>query len=75
VLARAHDPRAAEWLARAHNALQAHAANLLEPALRYGFLNNIPHHREIVAAWAKRMDAQSSQAASEVENQIPGSRN
>ena len=75
VLARAHDPRAAEWLARAHNALQAHAAKLLEPALRYGFLNNIPHHREIVAAWAKRMDAQSSQAASEVENQIPGSRN
>ena len=24
-----------------------------DPALRQGFLNNIPHHREIVAAWAR----------------------
>ena len=52
VLAQAHDPRAGEWLARAHDALQAQAERLPTPALRHGFLNNIPHHREIMAAWA-----------------------
>ena len=65
-LARAGDPAAADWLARAQSALMAqadaiggessressqHGADL---ALRQGFLSNIPHHREIVAAWAKR---------------------
>ena len=46
------DPRAAEWLARAHDALQAQAATIADAALRQGFLCNIPVHREIVAAWA-----------------------
>ena len=69
VLAQAHDPRAAEWLARAHDALQAHAVRLSEAALRHGFLNNIPHHREIVAAWARRMNTQGSQAVGEVASQ------
>ena len=53
VLAQADHPRAGEWLARAHDALQAQAERLATPELRHGFLNNIPHHREIMAAWAK----------------------
>ena len=54
VLANANDSRAAEWLARAQEALQAQAATIPDSALRQGFLQNIPHHREIVAAWARR---------------------
>jgi class 3 adenylate cyclase/predicted ATPase len=53
-LARANDPRAAEWLVRAHTALMNQADTITDPALRESFLRNIPHHREITAAWAKR---------------------
>jgi hypothetical protein len=28
--------------------------NTADATVRQGFLQNIPHHREIVAAWAKR---------------------
>jgi hypothetical protein len=52
VLARAGDRRSADWLARAHEALQAQAAAIADAALRENFLRSIPHHREIVAAWA-----------------------
>jgi tetratricopeptide (TPR) repeat protein len=48
------DPRAAEWLARAHDALQVQAATISDAALRQSFLDNIPTHREIVAAWNSR---------------------
>jgi len=48
------DPTAAEWLTRAHEALQAQAATIPDAALRQGFLHNIPLHREIVAAWVAR---------------------
>jgi class 3 adenylate cyclase len=48
------DPAAAAWLTRAHEALQARAVSIPEPALRQGFLKNIPFHREIIAAWAAR---------------------
>lgn len=55
-LARARDPRTAEWLARAHTALIAQADAIGQSsggaAMRQGFLQNIPHHREIVALWA-----------------------
>jgi len=61
-LARVGDPRAAEWLTRAHEALQAQAATIPDAALRQGFLHNIPHRREIVAAWAKRDVASASSA-------------
>ena len=54
VLASAGDPRAAEWLARAHEALQAQAATIADAELRQGFICNIPVHREIAAAWATR---------------------
>ena len=57
VLARAGDPRAAEWLARAHAALQARAATIADAELRQGFICNIPVHREIAAAWATRNGA------------------
>lgn len=57
-LARAGDPRAAAWLGRAHSALMAQAdaisRSTTDSALRHGFLHHIPHHRAIVAAWAKR---------------------
>jgi len=46
--------RAAAWLARAHGALQRQAATIADPALRQGFLRNIPAHREIVMAWSPR---------------------
>lgn len=46
------DPRASEWLERAHTRLQATAANISNPALRQGFLEHIPAHHEIRAAWA-----------------------
>ncbi len=54
VLARAGDPAAIDWLARAHTALMKQAEALTDPGLRQGFLHHIPHHREIVAAWAKQ---------------------
>jgi hypothetical protein len=58
-LARAGDPRAAEWLSRAHTALMAQADAITrhspDATLRQGFLHNIPHHREIVAAWARQV--------------------
>jgi class 3 adenylate cyclase/tetratricopeptide (TPR) repeat protein len=58
VLAHAADPRADAWLVRAHGALMAQAdaisRNTADATVRQGFLQNIPHHREIVAAWAKR---------------------
>ena len=52
VLRSANDPRAAEWLVRAHEALQAQAATIPNAELRQGFIRNIPVHREIAAAWA-----------------------
>jgi predicted ATPase len=62
-LALAGDPRADEWLTRAHTALMAEADAIsqhdsqhgADPTLRHGFLHHIPHHRAIVAAWAGRM--------------------
>ena len=71
-LARAGDPAAADWLARAHTALMAQADAIgrdssqhgADPALRQGFLSNIPHHREIVAAWARaRTDVPAESSA------------
>jgi class 3 adenylate cyclase len=56
-LARADDPRAAEWLSRAHTALMAQADAIGQHAVgadsKQGFLHNIPHHREIVALRSK----------------------
>jgi tetratricopeptide (TPR) repeat protein len=54
VLARVGDPRADAALARAHAALMTEADGIRDPGLRQSFLARIPHHREIVAAWAAR---------------------
>ncbi len=55
VLAKAGDARAAGWLRRAHDAMQATADRITDPRLRAGFLQNIPHHREILAAWTRSL--------------------
>ncbi len=52
VLASVGDPRAPDWLLRAHGQLQSIAARIGDPALRRGFLDNIPEHRAVAAAWA-----------------------
>jgi class 3 adenylate cyclase/tetratricopeptide (TPR) repeat protein len=52
VLDRSGDPRALPLLAQAHEALQARAAELDDPALRDSFLTRVPPNREIVVAWA-----------------------
>jgi hypothetical protein len=57
VLQRARDARAAEMLASAHAAMQARAATITDATLRHGFLNNIPEHRAIAAAWASYQTA------------------
>jgi predicted ATPase/class 3 adenylate cyclase len=51
VLARAGDPRAADWLARAHERLQAQAAAIADPQRRQTFLHGLTEHREILDAW------------------------
>jgi len=51
VLARCGDPRATEWLTRAHDALQAQATSIHDLGLRRSFLQSIPHHREIVRTY------------------------
>jgi len=53
LLAAFGDPRAAEWLVRAHKALGAQAATIVDGELREGFIRNIPAHREIAAAWER----------------------
>ena len=53
-LARAGDARATEWLHRAHTALMTQAATIADPALRQGFLQAVPVHREIVATFEGR---------------------
>ena len=53
-LAAAGDARAPGLLAGAHAELQSQAARIGDAALRQRFLQAVPHHREIVAAWARR---------------------
>jgi tetratricopeptide (TPR) repeat protein len=45
------DARAKSTLAAAHTVLQAHAARIVDADLRRRFLNDVAHHRAIVAAW------------------------
>ena len=56
-LALADDARADAMLTQAHAALAAASDGISDPALREGFLTNIAEHREIVALWAERSDA------------------
>jgi hypothetical protein len=52
VLAAAHDPRATGVLQMAHTAFQERMSKLPDESARRMFLQNVPWHREIVAAWA-----------------------
>ena len=51
VLAAAQDPRAGAVLAGAHAELQAQAARIGDAQARHGFLQQVPHNREILRAW------------------------
>jgi class 3 adenylate cyclase/tetratricopeptide (TPR) repeat protein len=53
-LAAAADPRADAVLAAAHTELQQQAARITDPQARHGFLHQVPHHREILEAGARR---------------------
>ena len=53
VLQSVHDPRAREILERAHIELQTQANRIDDQALRHTFLENVPWHRELIAAWEK----------------------
>jgi len=55
VLAGVGDLRAIDWLRRAHDTLQKQAARIDDAALRQSYLQNHPHHRDIVAAWGARV--------------------
>ena len=64
VLARVGDPRAADWLVRAHTAMMAQGDAIARSggrgesgsngaSLRESFLHHIPWHREILEAWMR----------------------
>lgn len=48
------DHRAEAWLRRAHDALMTQAAQIGDPVIRTGYLQNVPHHREILAAFGRQ---------------------
>jgi len=52
VLRAASDPRAADVLETAYTTLQQQAAKITDEVMRRSFLEHVPYHREIVAAWA-----------------------
>lgn len=52
VLAQAGDPRAPAMLMKDHAELQALAATIADAGLRRSFMEQIPEHRRMVAAWA-----------------------
>ncbi|MDH4392070.1 MAG: adenylate/guanylate cyclase domain-containing protein [Aquabacterium sp.] len=57
VLSCASDPAANDWLQRAYTALMNQGAAIERhsgAAMRQGYLQHIPHHREIMAAWSRR---------------------
>ena len=56
------DPRAAGVLAAAHAELQTQAARVTDAQARRGFLQHVPHHREVVAAWAAHAGSTARQA-------------
>lgn len=55
VLKASGDPRARDALAAAYDSLQEQAARITDPALRRSFLENVPHHRDILRATASIM--------------------
>jgi len=51
VLKALNDPRAHSMLETAYRQMMARAGNIQEETLRVSFLENIPYHRDILAAW------------------------
>jgi predicted ATPase/DNA-binding SARP family transcriptional activator/class 3 adenylate cyclase len=54
VLAAAGDPRAEEVLGRAYHLLQERALKIADPDLRRSFVENVPSHHELIAAYEQR---------------------
>ena len=52
VLQASDDSRAVAVLAAAYGRLQERAARITDETVRRSFLENVPYHRELVAAWA-----------------------
>jgi hypothetical protein len=52
VLQAAGDPRADGILSTAYTLLHEQAGKITDETMRRSFLENVPYHREIVAAWA-----------------------
>jgi class 3 adenylate cyclase/tetratricopeptide (TPR) repeat protein len=52
-LAAARDPRAADLLAQTHRLLIERAARITDATRRRSYLERVPHHRDIVAAWLR----------------------
>ena len=59
------DSRAPGVIARAHAELQTLAARIADATTRSRVLNNLPHHREIVAAWQALNEQRSPSHATE----------
>lgn len=53
VLQAVKDPRARPLLERAYNDLEAQAKKISDPVVRQMFLESVPHHWELRAAWAE----------------------
>ncbi len=53
VLSAARDPRAQSVLDAAVAELQAQAGRISDPLARRGFLDHVPHHRDLMAAWQR----------------------
>jgi tetratricopeptide (TPR) repeat protein len=53
VLSASEDGRANEILFRAHEMLQERAAKVSDPAMRRSFLENVPDHRALLAAYSR----------------------
>ncbi len=60
VLHKNRDPRANHILNQAYDRLQSQADKIEDPALQWSFLNNVPLHQTIVAAFSKMTTSSSN---------------
>jgi predicted ATPase/class 3 adenylate cyclase len=66
VLTASRDQRAAQMLADAHDALLA-LADSVDPATRERYLDGVPEHRRIVAAWASQAERDGTLSSKETQ--------
>jgi len=62
VLQANRDARASEILDAAYHLLQERAATIEDEDLRRSYLENVPHHRELIALWKKQNRLSASRA-------------